>query len=159
MSNTSDFDSAGGGFELPAWQAVSNLDEQRAYPRITIDIPVAFRNASGQHCAAKLRNISPDGLQVRCNLVTAQIIHPRGGKIGDENQPLLQATAVLPLSSGPETLSVGVRLLYTGTLSDAPHCVLGFQFLNLRPKARRIIDTFFAEQMRQYYLEVDERAA
>jgi hypothetical protein len=132
------------------WQPGSALEEQRGYPRITLEIPVAFRNSSGQHCAASLRNLSPDGLQVRCNIVTAQMIYP-GGKLQADNAPILQATAVLPLAGGPETLSVGVRLLYFTTADENPNCILGFQFLNLRPKARRIIETFFVEQLRDFY--------
>ncbi len=65
--------------EAVAWKLVDKLDEQRRYPRLELGIPVAFRNASGQHCVAKLVNIAPDGIQIRCNTATAQILHPSGG--------------------------------------------------------------------------------
>jgi|GEM_PF-3658413 len=87
------------------------------------------------------------------------MIHPLGLDLYDDNLPLLQATAVMPLAGGAETLSVGVRLLYVAALAEAGQCVLGFQFLNLRPKARRIVDTYFAEQLRHFYVDSDERAA
>jgi hypothetical protein len=133
------------------WQPSPTLEELRHYPRVSIEIPVAFRNSSGQHCAARLCNLSPEGLQVRCNLVTAQMIYPAGGKLNPDNQPILQATAVLPLAGGgQETLSAGVRLLYFAVDEVHPHCILGLQFLSLRPKARRIVDTFFAEQLRNF---------
>lgn len=135
------------------WPQAATLDEQRGYPRVALEIPVAFRNGSGQHCAARLRNLSPEGLQVACNIVTAQMIYPAGGKLQPDNQPILQATAVLPLADGPETLSLGVRLLYCSTTAESPNCIMGFQFLDLRPKARRIIDAFFAEQFRQFYFD------
>lgn len=138
---------------FPVWQQGTTLAEQRAYPRITLEIPVAFRNGSGQHCAAKLHNLAPDGLQVRCNVVTAQMIYPVGRKLQSDNLPILQATAVLPLAEGQATLSVGVRLLYLTTAEETPNCILGFEFLSLRLKARRIIDTFFAEQLRNFYLD------
>ncbi len=141
------------------WQRSPALDELRHYPRVAIEIPVAFRNSSGQHCAARLCNLSPEGLQVRCNLVTAQMIYPRGGKLPREKQPILQATAVLPLAGGgQETLSAGVRLLYFTVDEVHPTCILGLQFLSLRPKARRIIDTFFAEQLRNFYVAGTENA-
>ncbi len=133
------------------WQGSNALDELRNYPRVSIEIPVAFRNSSGQHCAARLCNLSPEGLQVRCNLVTAQMIYPSGGKLSPDNQPILHATAVLPLArGGQETLSAGVRLLYFTVDDVHPNCILGLQFLSLRPKARRIIDSFFAEQLRNF---------
>jgi hypothetical protein len=128
-----------------AWLS-NRFDEQRQHARIDLEIPVAFRNAQGQHCAARLCNVSAEGLQVRCNVSTAQIIHPTGGRIGGANQPILQATLALPLGAGHETLSLGVRLQYLTVVDDDPRCVLGFSFLNLRPKARRIVEHFFQDR-------------
>lgn len=133
---------------VPVWESSQANSEAREYPRIALEIPVAFRNGAGQHCAARLRNLSADGLQVRCNIATAFVIHPRGEKLQPDTQPLLHATAVLPLASGTETLSIGVRLVYSATLDDEPRCVLGFQFLSLRPKARRLVEAFVIEHQR-----------
>ena len=130
-----------------AWQLVNRSNEQRHNPRVDLEIPVAFRNGQGQHCAARLCNISVDGLQVRCNVVTAQMIHSGGGRIGAANQPILQATLAVPMGVGNETLSLGVRLQYLQVVDDDPRCVLGFSFLNLRPKARRIVENFFSDRL------------
>lgn len=121
--------------------------DQRAWPRVTGDFPVALRNGLGQHCAATLRNLSPDGMQVHCSLATARVIHPGSGNPLAGDQPLLHATVVLPLCDGPQTLSAGVRLLHLEAV-DSHHCILGFRFLDLRPRARRLIDAFYAEQLR-----------
>jgi len=131
---------------VAGWQSAMNSGEQRGAPRVDLIVPVAFRNGVGQHCAARLSNLSVDGLQVRCNVATAQTIHPRGGRLGPDNQPLLHATAVLPLADGPQTLSIGVRLIYCRPDDRGPDCVLGFRFLELRPRARRLIEAFFTEQ-------------
>jgi len=132
------------------WQLVNHFGEQRQHPRVQLEIPVAFRNAQGQHCAARLCNISADGLQVRCNVSTAQIIHPTGGRIGGDNQPILQATLAVPMGADCQTLSLGVRLQYLKIVDDDPRCVLGFSFLNLRPKARRIVEGFFGDRLGGY---------
>lgn len=129
------------------WQLVDKLEEQRRHPRLPLEIPVAFRNSRGQHCAARLTNLSADGLQVRCNAVTAQIIHTEGGRIAGPRRSILQATLALPLGAGAETLSIGARLLYLSTVFAEPRCMLGFQFLEPRPKAKRIIDGFFTERV------------
>ena len=129
----------------PVWESLQATSEAREYPRIALEIPVAFRNSAGQHCAARLRNISADGLQVHCTMATARVIHPRGGRLQPDTQPLLHATAVLPLASGAETLSIGVRLVYSAAFDEDPCCVLGFQFLSLRPKARRLVEAFVTE--------------
>lgn len=136
------------GQETDAWFALhGDAEDQRTYPRIPGVFPVAFRNSQGQHCAASLRNLSPEGLQIACNMATAQIIHPAGGRLTGDNHPLLQATMVLPLAEGHQTLSACVRLLHVATTATAS-CLMGFQFLELRPKARRLIDAFYAEQLR-----------
>jgi PilZ domain len=144
--------------EQIAWQLVEKLDEQRRYPRIRLDIAVAFRNGSGQHCAAKLLNIAPDGIQIRCNVATAQILHPGGGKICPNNAPLVQCAIAMPLANGPDTLSVCARLTYLTTVPDEPRCVIGLQFLDPRPKAQRIIDRFFADKLLEYF-DVDNNSA
>lgn len=132
------------------WQLVRRIDEQRQHPRVEIEIPVAFRNAQGQHCAARLCNISAEGLQVRCNVATAQIIHPLGGRIGGDHQPILQATLAVPIGAGNETLSLGVRLQYLQVVDEDPRCILGFSFLDLRPKAQRIVEAFFNARDARY---------
>ncbi len=130
------------------WKVIDRLDEQRLHPRLPLRTTVSFRNCHGQHCAGDLQNISPDGLQVRCNVASAQIVHPAGGRLLPDNLPILQASLSLPLASGEETLALGVRLLYLAAVAEEPRCVLGFQFLDLRPKAQRVIGTFFTEQLR-----------
>jgi hypothetical protein len=134
-----------------AWQLVEKLDEQRRYPRVDMDIPVSFRNSSGQHCAAKLLNIAPDGIQIRCNAATAQMLHPGGGKICPSNGPIVQTAIGIPLASGAATLSVCSRLTYLTTVPEEPRCVIGLQFLDLRPQAQRIIDQFFADKLSEFY--------
>jgi hypothetical protein len=99
------------GAESTGWDASHLGHELREHPRIALEIPVAFRNADGQPCAAQLKNLSANGMQVCCNVATAQMIHLRGGRLQAENQPLLHATALLPIATGAETLSIGVRLL------------------------------------------------
>ena len=140
-----------------AWQLVEKLDEQRNYPRIALDAQVAFRNSSGQHCAARLLNIAPDGIQIRCNVVTAQILHPGGGKIGPSNAPMVQTAIPIPMEGRTETLSVCSRLAYLTTVPEEPRCVIGLQFLDPRPTAQRIIDQYFADRLREYYA-VDDYA-
>jgi hypothetical protein len=134
-----------------AWKLVEKLDEQRRYPRLALDIPVAFRNASGQHCAAKLVNVGPGGIQIRCNTATAQILHPNGGKISPDNSSIVQIAIAIPLSTGAVTLSAGGSLTYLTTVPDDPRCVMGINFLDLRPKAQHIVDQFFDEKLYEHF--------
>lgn len=131
----------------PIWTPRHEDEEQRAYPRLPSDYPVALRNSLGQHCAATLRNISPLGLQLACSPVTARIVHARASTT-EVGPILLQATVVLTLEDGAHTFSAGVRLVHEA-FSAEWGCVMGFQFLELRPRARRLVDAFYAERLRQ----------
>jgi len=126
------------------WRTPEKFIEQRGFQRIDLDTEVGFRNASGQHCAAKLLNIAPDGIQIRCNVVTAQILHPCGGRICAANSPILQTEIGIPLAGGEARLSVCARLTYVATYPEEPRCVMGLRFLEPRPTAQRIINEFFA---------------
>jgi hypothetical protein len=134
-----------------AWKLVEKLDDQRCHPRIELGIPVAFRNANGQHCAAKPVNISFDGVQIRCNVTTAQALHPGGGKIGEGNAPIVQIAIALPLANESTTLSACARLSYLTAVPDEPRCVMGLEFLDLRPRAKMTIEKFFTEKLEDYF--------
>jgi len=131
-----------------SWDLAARLNEHRQYPRFALEIPVTFRNALGEHCAATLSNFSPEGLQVRCGAATVRIIHPEGERLVPGRQPILQASLTVPVAGVAEELTLGVRLVHLGMLADEPGCVLGFSFLSLRPRARRIVLGFVGERLR-----------
>ncbi len=139
-----------------AWQLVERLDEHRGHPRLDMGCDVGFRNAAGQHCVARLLNISPDGMQIRCNVATAQVLHPAGGKICPTHAPIVQTEVALALPRGEITLSVCARLTYLTTVPEEPRCVMGLQFLEPRPTAQRILDEFFANHLQAFYDAGDE---
>ena len=82
------------------------------------------------------------------DLATARMIHPPGERLEPGRQPILQASLTVPVAGVDEHLSLGVRLVHVGTLASAPRCTLGFSFLALRPRARRIVIGFFGERLR-----------
>lgn len=131
-----------------AWQLVERLDEHRGHPRLEMDCDVGFRNAAGQHCVAKLLNLSPDGMQIRCNVATALVLHPTGGRICPTHAPIVQTEAALQLPRGRCVLSVCAQLTYFTSMPEEPRCVLGLRFLEPRPTAQRVLDEFFAARKR-----------
>lgn len=129
------------------WSIVKKLEDQRSYPRVTLNIPVKFRNADGHRCAGQLINISSDGVQVRCNVSAAQILHPGGGKICPHNAPMVQLTMDLPVGGESKRLVLGASLVYASTRDEEPRCVLGLSFLELRPLASKTMEQFFCRQL------------
>jgi hypothetical protein len=133
------------------WQLVERLDEHREHPRLDMNCDVGFRNAAGQHCVAKLLNMSPDGLQIRCNVATAQVLHPAGGKICPAHASIVQTEVALSLPRGESMLSVCARLTYLTTLPEEPRCLMGLRFLEPRPTAQRVLEEFFTAQRQAFY--------
>ena len=137
---------------------VAQTEEQRAYPRFQLDVSVSFRNAAGNRCRGQVINISPDGLQVRCNFSAGQSLHPKGGKLCADTAPIVQVALHLPVAGESKKVVAGAKLVYATTLDNDPNCVLGFKFLELRPMAQRVLDGYFSERMAAFY-EDDPQAA
>ena len=147
-SNDAVTGSAAGNAGSVSWQLAGRLGEHRQHPRLALEIPVTFRNALGEHCGAMLSDFSPEGLQVRCDLATVRMIHPAGERLEPGCQPILQASLTVPVGGVDEHLSLGVRLVHIGRPGTSPRWTLGFSFLALRPRARRIVLGFFGERLR-----------
>lgn len=130
------------------WESrACTANDQRRAMRHELSLPVTFRNSGGQQAAAWVQNATSEGFQIRCNPATAQAIHPLAGRLNDENRPVLQASFILSSSAEPQVLSVGVQLLYRTPHAEEPRCLLGFRFLSLRPKARRLLARFFSDEL------------
>ena len=110
-----------------------------------------FATVRGNRCKGRVVNISPDGLQVKCNLAAGQSLHPKGGRICPSSAPIVQISLQLPLVEETKKVVLGAQLVYATMQDCNSHCVLGFKFLELRPTAQRIIDTFFSQRMAAYY--------
>lgn len=144
--NTSHSRSEAASASSLVWQLVERLDEQRAYPRIPLDLTVTLVTGAGENVPVAALNMSPDGMQVRCGVEAARLLHPGGGRIVAGAEPRMRAVANLRLSGGPRTLVAPCRLLYLTMVDTDPRCVLGLRFDELDREAQRIVGEFFADQ-------------
>ncbi|OGT30578.1 MAG: hypothetical protein A2W28_11235 [Gammaproteobacteria bacterium RBG_16_51_14] len=87
-------------------------ERRRKYPRAILNIPVKIRMDTGIKGEATLYDISPDGIQVRCNRETARIICPEG-KITKENvKRHLEVIFVLPYRRRKKAVCIRVMPVY-----------------------------------------------
>ena len=135
-----------GGNDL-VWQFVEKLDESRRHPRIPLDIKVALRTDGGAKFSANVINISPDGLQIRCTVETARLLHPNGGKIEPKNSPFANVALALPVEDGIRTLAARCQMLYLSTVNTEPRCVVGLCFVKMDLQTERIVNEFFSHQL------------
>ncbi len=129
------------------WQLVEKLDEQRQYPRIPIDGGVRIFSADGEEVPVLALNVSPDGLQLRCDIAAARQLHPAGGRVDPMSDVLFKADITLPLAAGAAHLECDCRLLYLTTVDSEPRCVIGMRFVDLNQRAERLLTAFLCDQM------------
>ncbi len=126
------------------WQEIENLDEQRRYPKVPLNVKTGFITDTGSKFSAEIINISPDGLQIRCSAESAQLIRPQGRKI---NAPFVNAAISLPVGHGSRTLAVRCQTLYLRMVDTEPRCVAGMRFVLLDLQSECNLNAFFAEQL------------
>ena len=129
------------------WQLVEKLDEQRQYPRIPLALSVTVRNEEKVKFTLGAVNISPDGLQLRCDVETARLVHPRGGTFVAENAPHVDIGMRLPVGGETRVFTARARLLYLTTVDSEPRCVIGLRFEQVATQSERVLSAFFADQM------------
>ena len=128
-------------------QEVENLDEQRRYPRVPLNIKSAFVTDTGSTFSIEVINISPDGLQVRCSVDNAHFIRPQGSKPNPLNAPCISAAIALPVGHGSRTLGLRCQMLYLKMIDTELGCIAGFRFVQLDLRSERILNAFFADHL------------
>ena len=129
------------------WKIVENLDGQRRYPRVPLNIKTAFITDTGRTFPVEVINISPDGLQVRCPVDNVHLIRPQGRKIIPLDAPCINASISLPVGNGGRTLAVRCQMLYLKTIDTELGCIAGLRFVQLDLQSERILNAFFADQL------------
>ena len=100
----------------------SGLEQRRAFPRIKLRIPVQVGLPGGQVACARIYNLSPDGIQIRCDPRTAQRIHPSGKVISDGSGPKLLIALRLKQGADMRTHVLKCRVFYL--LPETPEEVI-----------------------------------
>ncbi len=88
-------------------------DDRRRMPRIVLRCPGRATTGAGAVVDVTVRDLSPDGLQLRCDRETAQAIHPGGRAIkAGEKAPYVEVAFEVPIRAGAAPVRVLARLVY-----------------------------------------------
>ncbi len=133
-------------------------DDRRRMPRILLRCPGRATTASGDVVDVIVRDLSPDGLQLRCDRVAALAIHPGGRAINErEKAPYVQVDFEVPLREGPVEVRVLARLVFFSLI--APHVIaIGVRFKSTSKDDERRLRQFYKEAL-EPAPEVDEAEA
>jgi len=122
------------------------LEQRRAFPRIKLRIPVQIGLPGGQVACARIYNLSPDGIQIRCDPNTAQRIHPSGRIISDGSGPKILIALRLNQGADMRTHVLKCRVFYL--LPEASQeVIIGLEFEELNAAQRDLIDSLMSASL------------
>ena len=123
-------------------------EDRRKYPRIITNSPVEVR-FQGKTLNARVHDLSPDGLQIRCSRAMFREIRPSGRAIKKENAPVVDVSFPLAVGRKDRTIEGSATLYYFVLLPGEKDgdVACGLEFKELRGKSRGSIDAFIEDAM------------
>jgi hypothetical protein len=130
--------------QLPLLRMYEN---RRATPRVDTRFPVILTTADHQVLQAQVRNISADGLQLRCNPDTARAVHPKATAIPATGGPKLMLRFELPVRGRKHPFAAVGQLRYM-TVSRPGEIAFGVAFTRIKLQAKAMLATYLVDAMR-----------
>ena len=116
-------------------------EEQRKYPRVVLEVPVEVRSQSANAIMTLAYDISPDGLQIRCDRTTAFMLNPSGQFKQEDFDVNFEFLMHLPTTHGSEAFTAIGNILYIAMGTDK-QIVFGIKFGALDDRALQVLDCF-----------------
>ncbi len=130
-------------------QACDFYEESRRYPRIKTRLPISLSLESNETVTASIYDISPDGLQIRCNRQVAAKLNPGGRKINVKDNVTIKAEFLLPVDDEQRKIIVTCMVYYfviiPGSLEE--DVAFGLKFKNFEGKSIMYIDQHILNEL------------
>jgi hypothetical protein len=120
-------------------------DERRVFPRIKMHESAEIL-LGGKVLPVVIYDISPDGMQLRCDREVAQVINPTGRRIEVGKGPVVGFRCQLPLRDGPAAFSAECQVWWFA-LTPQGQVALGFRFKDTSLKDRSTLSRFIEYSM------------
>ena len=122
-------------------------DDPRAYPRIKVrDATAELVLADSKRLTVGVHDISPDGIQIRCDVNAAKQLHP-SDKTSPEDVPPLFVKIGLPLPGGVSDLLTESRIIHFAIMSGGDDVAFGLKFLKFVGTGKQDLDRFIAQEL------------
>lgn len=128
-----------------------SFDDRRKYPRLQIHLPIKIRTKPGKYVHAKIFDLSPDGLQIRCDRDTGQLIHPVEEAIDFDNKPIVVVAFNIPHHKGEKEIIVRCKICYKKLLNQGSKVAFGVKFTCFKENCDKYISQYFAYEMEPAY--------
>lgn len=125
------------------------FEDRRMYPRLNLQIPVRVKCQNNVYVNARLHDISPDGLQLRCDQTSAELIHPSGEYIVENNLATVTVGFNLPQNDERSEIIVQCSICHFTLLTsgESNEVVFGLLFKQFKDNCRQRIKLFFISEM------------
>ena len=122
-------------------------DDPRAYPRINVrGVTAELVLADSKRLTVDVDDISPDGIQIRCDVNAAKQLHP-SDKTSPEDVPPLFVKIGLPLPGGVSDLLTESRIIHFAIMSGGDDVAFGLKFLKFVGTGKQDLDRFIAQAL------------
>jgi DNA-binding MarR family transcriptional regulator len=125
-------------------------EERRKYPRVVVDCPIdiLFKD---KELISTLYDVSPDGLQIRCNREMLMAIRPSGKTIKPDSAPKLDVEFSLMVGKNKRQITAVGEMYYFVLLPSAfegdKDVALGVRFKKLKGNSAKYIDEFITDAL------------
>lgn len=116
------------------------MENKRGHPRVRLRMPVQIGLRGGQVVCARIYNMSPDGIQIRCEPSAARAINPPGCEVAPGDGPPVLVAMRLDTGLDVQTVVVRARLSYA--LPESPdEVIMGLSFEEMGRGQRSAIES------------------
>ena len=121
-------------------------EEKREYPRIKVNSLAIIEKKDEYEAHAILYDISPDGVQLRCNRKNAHIIHPSGKFISEKTAPEVILTFSLLIEGNEKEVIARVKLYYFSII-EMDAVAFGGKFIQFEKFTGRHVEDFIMKSV------------
>ena len=121
-------------------------EEKRDYPRVSVNAVAEIHKEGEYDLNAILHDISPDGVQLRCNRKTAHIIHPTGKFITEKTSPEILLSFSLPIDGRQKDVIVQSKIYYF-SITEIDTVAFGIKFKKFEKFSGRHVDDYIMKSV------------
>ena len=132
--------------KTPGEKRLQSHEEKRKYPRIVVERPVTLLLSNAKTVKALAYDISPDGIQIRCDQKAVALLKPKGQELKKGEVTELGISLMLPLDGKQEKVVVRCKLVYIVTLEEDKYAI-GIHFTKIIGESKKILKRFIESSL------------
>ena len=119
-----------------------NYEEKRKHPRIVVERPISMVLSAGDILNASLYDISPGGVQVHCDKITAHKFQYEYEISKEKGTTRFRVTFKLAFKDHEEILEALCRMVYILKRDQQDIYAIGVEFTELKGENRNILKKY-----------------